>query len=256
MLGLMEDRPLLCHRIIDHAAVNHGERPVISRSIEGPFHHTNYAEVRARALRVAQRLERDGIQLGDRVGDACLEHLAAPESWYGIFGIGAIYHTVNPRLFPEQIVWIVNHAEDRVMMTDRTFLPLLEKIADKMPSIERTIVFTDAAHMPATSLRNAVPYEEWLAEADGDFRLEVVRREHRRGHVLHLRHHRQSQGRALFRHRSNVLHTLMSLQSEVIGITSAMLTLPIVPMFHANSWALAFSSPTSGSARAATGRRS
>ena len=152
MLGLMQDWPLLCHRIIDHAAINHAERPVITRSIEGPIHRTNYAEVRARALRVAQRLERDGIKLGDRVATLAWNTWRHLESWYGILGIGAIYHTVNPRLFPEQIVWIVNHAEDRVMMTDLTFLPLLEKIADKLPTVERYIVFTDAAHMPATTL--------------------------------------------------------------------------------------------------------
>jgi len=247
MLGLMQDWPLLCHRIIDHAAVNHGERPVISRSVEGPFHHTNYAEVRARALRVAQRLERDGIKLGDRVATLAWNTWRHLESWYGIVGIGAIYHTVNPRLFPEQIVWIVNHAEDRVMMTDLTFLPLLEKIADKMPSIERTIVFTDAAHMPATSLRNAVPYEKWLAEADGDFAWKSFDENTAAGMCYTSGTTGNPKG-VLYSHRSNVLHTLMSLQSEVIGITSGDVTLPIVPMFHANSWGLAFSSPTSGSA--------
>ena len=134
--------------------------PVITRSIEGPIHHTNYAEIRARALRVAQRLDRDGIKLGDRVATLAWNTWRHLESWYGILGIGAVYHTINPRPVPEQIVWIINHAEDRVMMTDLTFVPLLEKIADKLPTIERYIVFTDAAHMPATSLRNAVAYED------------------------------------------------------------------------------------------------
>ena len=152
MLGLMQDWPLLCHRIIDHAAINHGERAVITRSIEGPIHRTNYAEIRARSVRVAQRLDRDGIQLGDRVATLAWNTWRHLESWYGILGLGAIYHTVNPRLFPEQIAWIVNHAEDRVMMTDLTFLPLLEKIAHHLPTIERYIVFTDAAHMPACLL--------------------------------------------------------------------------------------------------------
>ena len=198
MLGLMQDWPLLCHRIIDHAAINHADRTVITRSIEGPIHHTNYAEIRARALRVAQRLDRDGIKLGDRVATLAWNTWRHLESWYGIVGIGAVYHTINPRLFPEQIAWIINHAEDRVMMTDLTFLPLLEKLADKLPSIERYIIFTDAAHMPATSLRNAVAYETWLAEADGDFAWKTLRGKYRRRHVLHLRHHRQSQGRGLF----------------------------------------------------------
>src|SRR5208337_1887318 len=156
MLGLMQDWPLLCHRIIDHAALNHAERPVISRSVEGPIHRTNYAEIRARALRIAQRLDRDGIRLGDRVATLAWNTWRHLESWYGILGIGAIYHTVNPRLFPDQITWIVNHAEDRVLMTDLTFVPLLEKLAPKLATIERVVVLTDAAHMPETSLRNAV----------------------------------------------------------------------------------------------------
>src|SRR6202165_4838747 len=159
MLGLMQDWPLLCHRVIDHAAINHADRPVVTRSVEGPIHTTTYSQVRARALRVAQRLDPDGVKLGDRVATLAWNTWRHLEAWYGIMGIGAIYHTINPRLFPEQIVWIVNHAEDRVMMTDLTFVPLLEKLADKLKPIECYVVLTDAAHMPATSLRNAVPYE-------------------------------------------------------------------------------------------------
>src|SRR4051812_15812636 len=169
MLGLMQNWPLLCHRIIDHAACNHPQRRVITRSVEGPIHITDYASVRARALKVAQRLDRDGIRLGDRVATLAWNTWRHLEAWYGILGIGAIYHTVNPRLFPDQIAWIINHAEDRVMMTDLTFVPLLEKLADQLPSIERYVVLTDAAHMPKTTLTNAVAYEEWIGEVDGDF---------------------------------------------------------------------------------------
>src|SRR5512143_1353391 len=152
MLGLMQDWPLLLHRIIDHAAIFHGERKVITRSVEGPIVETNYRQIRARALKVAQRLEKDGIKLGDRVATLAWNTWRHLECWYGILGIGAIYHTVNPRLFPDQIAWIVNHAEDRLMMTDLTFLPLLEKLADRLPSIQRYVVLTDADHMPATTL--------------------------------------------------------------------------------------------------------
>jgi fatty-acyl-CoA synthase len=247
MLGLMQDWPLLCHRIIDHAALNHPERPVISRSIEGPIHHTNYAEIRARSLRVAQRLERDGIKLGDRVATLAWNTWRHLESWYGILGIGAIYHTVNPRLFPEQIVWIINHAEDRVIMTDLTFLPLLEKIADKLPTIERTIVYTDRAHMPSTTLKNAIAYEDWLAEADGDFTWKQFDENTAAGMCYTSGTTGNPKG-VLYSHRSNVLHTFISLQAEVIGLTSNDVTMPIVPMFHANSWGLAFSAPTAGSA--------
>ena len=104
MQGLMQDWPLLCHRIIDHAAIQHGARPVVTRSVEGPIHTTNYAEIRRRALKVAQRLERDGIKLGDRVATMAWNTWRHLEAWYGILGIGAVYHTLNPRLFPDQIV--------------------------------------------------------------------------------------------------------------------------------------------------------
>jgi fatty-acyl-CoA synthase len=247
MLGLMQDWPLLCHRIIDHAAINHGGRTVITRSIEGPIHQTNYAEIRARALRVAQRLERDGIRLGDRVATLAWNTWRHLESWYGILGIGAIYHTINPRLFPEQIAWIINHAGDRVMMTDLTFVPLLEKIADKLTSIETYVVLTDAAHMPATTLRNAVPYEEWIAEVDGDFAWRSFDENTAAGMCYTSGTTGHPKG-VVYSHRSNVLHTLLSLQPDAIGLSSRDVVLPIVPMFHANSWGLAFSSPMAGAA--------
>src|SRR3954471_625877 len=140
MLGLMQDWPLLCHKIIDHAALNHGNRRVITRSLEGPIHTTNYAQVRARALKVAQRLEKDGIKLGDRVATLAWNTWRHIEAWYGILGIGAVYHTVNPRLFSDQINWIVNHAEDRLILADLTFVPMLEQLAGKLSTLERYVL--------------------------------------------------------------------------------------------------------------------
>jgi 3-(methylthio)propionyl---CoA ligase len=254
MLGLMQDWPLLCHRIIDHAALNHGNRQVISRSIEGPIHTTNYREIRARALRVAQRLERDGIKLGDRVATLAWNTWRHLESWYGILGIGAVYHTINPRLFPEQIAWIINHAEDRVMMTDLTFVPLLEKIADKLPTIERYIVFTDRAHMPATTLRNAVAYEDWIAEVDGDFAWKEFDENTAAGMCYTSGTTGNPKG-VLYSHRSNVLHTMLSVQPDTFNLSSRDVVLPIVPMFHANSWGLAFSSPMAGASMVMPGAK-
>jgi fatty-acyl-CoA synthase len=245
MLGLMQDWPLLCHRIIDHAATYHAERRVVSRSIEGPFHVTNYAEIHKRSLRVAQRLTKDGIKLGDRVATLAWNTWRHVEAWYGILGIGAVYHTVNPRLFPEQIVWIINHAEDRVMMTDLTFVPLLEKLADKLPTIERYIVLTDAAHMPKTSLKNAVPYEEWLAEADGDFAWKSFDENTAAGMCYTSGTTGNPKG-VLYSHRSNVLHSMMASAPDAMGISSRDVVLPVVPMFHANCWGLALTSPMVG----------
>ena len=245
MLGLMQDWPLLCHRVIDHAARYHADRPVISRSVEGPIHTTSYAEIRARALKVAQHLDRDGIALGDRVATLCWNTWRHLETWYGILGIGAVYHTVNPRLFPEQIVWIVNHAEDRLLFTDLTFVPLLEKLANKLPTIERYIVLTDAAHMPRTSLRNAVAYEEWLSGADGDFAWKSFDENTAAGMCYTSGTTGNPKG-VVYSHRSNVLHALATNQGDTLGLCSRDTVLPVVPLFHANGWSLAFSAPMSG----------
>ena len=245
MQGLMQNWPLLCHRIIDHAAINAGERPVISRSIEGPMHRTNYAEIRKRALRVAQRLERDGLRLGDRVATLAWNTWRHLETWYGILGIGAVYHTINPRLFTNQIAWIINHAEDRVIMTDVTFLPILEKIADRIPTIERTIVYCDAAHMPATSLRNAVPYEDWLAEADGDFAWKSFDENTAAGMCYTSGTTGNPKG-VLYSHRSNVLHAMTASRPDMIGLSGRDIAMPVVPLFHANGWAIGFAAPMAG----------
>jgi len=254
MLGLMQDWPLLCHRILDHAALNHAERPVITRSIEGPIHTTTYSKLRARALRVSQRLERDGIKLGDRVATLAWNTWRHLEAWYGIMGIGAVYHTVNPRLFPDQISWIVNHAEDRLMMVDTTFLPIVEKLADRLKPIERYIVLTDAAHMPATTLRNAVPYEEWLAEADGDFTWKSFDENTAAGMCYTSGTTGHPKG-VLYSHRSNVLHSMMAAQGDAMGLSSRDVIMPVVPMFHANCWGLALTSPMIGAAMVMPGAK-
>src|SRR5437762_9326884 len=247
MFGLMQDWPLLCHRIIDHAATYHGGRPVISRSVEGPFHTTTYADIRKRALKVAQRLDRDGIKLGDRVATLAWNSWRHLEAWYGILGLGAVYHTVNPRLFPEQIVWIVNHAEDRVMMTDLTFLPILEKLADKLKPIERYVVLTDTAHMPATALKNAVPYEEWIGEVDGDFAWKSFDENTAAGMCYTSGTTGNPKG-VLYSHRSTVLHSTIAAAPDAMGLSSRDVILPVVPMFHANCWGLALTSPMQGAA--------
>jgi fatty-acyl-CoA synthase len=245
MQGLMQDWPVLCHRVIDHAAINHPERCVISRSIEGPIHSITYPQLRARALKLAQRLARDGIRQGDRVATLAWNTWRHLEAWYGILGVGAVYHTVNPRLFPEQIVWIVNHAEDRMMLTDLTFVPLLEKLADKLRPIERYVVLTDAAHMPKTTLRNAVPYEEWIAEADGDFQWASVDENTAAGMCYTSGTTGNPKG-VIYSHRSNVLHSLIAVQPEMIGLCSRDTVLPVVPFFHANGWSLALTAPMTG----------
>ncbi|MGL5733913.1 MAG: long-chain-fatty-acid--CoA ligase [Beijerinckiaceae bacterium] len=245
MLGLMQNWPLRLHRVIDHAAIQHGGQEVVSRSVEGPMHRTNYRDLRERALRVAQRLHRDGIREGDRVGTLAWNTWRHLEAWYGITGAGAVYHTVNPRLFPEQIAWIINHAADRMLMTDLTFVPLLEKMQAQLPTIEKYIVLTDAAHMPQTSLKNAVPYEAWLAEADGDFDWVPVDENAAAGMCYTSGTTGNPKG-VVYSHRSNILTSMSVLTPDMLAISARDTVLPIVPLFHANSWSLAFSAPMVG----------
>jgi len=245
MLGLMQDYPLLCHRIIEHAAKYHGTQEVVTRSVEGPIVRTNYKQIYQRALKVSQMLQRDGIKFGDRVATIAWNTWRHLECWYGIMGIGAICHTVNPRLFPEQIAWIINHAQDRIVMTDLTFVPILEKLADRLPSVERYVVLTDRAHMPQTTLKNAVAYEDWIAEADGKLKWEDFD-ENTAAAMCYTSGTTGDPKGVLYSHRSNVLHALMANNIDALGASAADTMLPVVPLFHANSWGIAFSAPSIG----------
>jgi 3-(methylthio)propionyl---CoA ligase len=245
MQGLMQDWPLLCHRVIDHAKTQHPNREIISRSVEGPIHRTNYSEIHARSLKVAQALEKMGIREGDRVGTMAWNTWRHFEAWYGILGIGAVYHTVNPRLFPEQLIYIINHGEDRVMMTDLTFVPLFEKIQEHLPLVETYIVLTDHDHMPDTSLKNAICYEDWLNEVDGDFTWKELDENAAAGMCYTSGTTGNPKG-VVYSHRSNVLHSMACSVPDMLGLSSNDIVLPVVPLFHANGWSLAFSAPMSG----------
>ncbi len=245
MKGLMQDWPLTCNRIIDHAAIQYPNRKVISRSVEGPIVETTYKQIRERALKVAQRLVKDGIKKGDRVATLAWNTARHLEAWYGILGAGAVYHTVNPRLFAEQIIYIVNHAEDKMIFVDLTFVPILEKLADKLPTLKKYIVLTDKAHMPQTSLPNAVAYEDWIAEVDGKFKWVEVDENDAAGMCYTSGTTGNPKG-VVYSHRSNTLHALAAAVPDVLGLSGRDVVLPVVPLFHANSWSLAFSAPMTG----------
>jgi fatty-acyl-CoA synthase len=245
MLGLMQDWPLLCHRIIEHAAAIHGNQEVVTRSVEGPIVRTTYKQIHERALKVSQALDKAGIKFGDRVATIAWNTARHLECWYGIMGIGAICHTVNPRLFPDQIAWIVNHAGDRIVITDTTFVPVLEQVAAKLPSVERYVVLTDKAHMPQTTLKNAIAYEDWIGESDGDFRWKTFD-ENTAAAMCYTSGTTGDPKGVLYSHRSNVIHSLMANSKDALGTSSADTMLPVVPLFHANSWGIAFSAPAMG----------
>jgi fatty-acyl-CoA synthase len=245
MLGLMQDYPLLTHTLLEHGALNHGERELVTRGVEGPIRRTTLSAVRNRALRVGKALEREGVKLGDRIATMAWNSERHVEAWFGIMGIGAVCHTLNPRLFAEQLDYIINHAEDDIVFVDLTFVPILEALQARLRTVRKFIVLTDAQHMPATSLPNAVAYEEWIGAVDADFRWKSFD-ENTAAALCYTSGTTGHPKGVLYSHRSNVLHGLLVNQPDVFGLRSEDVILAIVPMFHANAWALTFAVPAAG----------
>ena len=170
MLGLMQDWPMTLDRVLDHAKITNPDREIVSRSIEGPLVRTTYGEMWGRAKQVSHALREAGIGMGDRVATLAWNTARHMEVWFGAMGIGAVLHTLNPRLLHDQIAWIANHAGDRVLVVDLTFVPIVEKIQNQLASVERFVILTDRAHMPQTTLKNAVAYEDFIAGRPQDVR--------------------------------------------------------------------------------------
>ncbi len=246
MQGLMQDWPLTCDKILTHASITYPDRTIVTRSLEGPIERRTYADIDKRARRVSSDLKRRwNIGFGDRVGTIAWNTARHLESWYAICGLGAVYHTINPRLAAHDIRYIINHAEDRVILTDVTFLPILETIQDALTTVEAFVVMTDHENMPATSLRGAVPYEDLVSQGDGDVAWGGFDENAACGLCYTSGTTGNPKG-VVYSHRGNVIHALVCCMSDVMGLSGRDVILPIVPLFHANAWALAFSAPMTG----------
>ena len=254
MLGLMQDWPLTVDKILDHAKNWHPHREVVTRSVEGPIVRTTYGEIHGRAKRVSKVLLDWGIKPGDRVATLAWNTARHIETWYGIMGIGAVCHTLNPRLFPEQLGYIINHAEDKIIFVDMTFIPLLEAILPHCPSVERVVVMTDEMTMPATKLPQAECYEQLLSGASEDVTWGGFDEKTACGLCYTSGTTGNPKG-VLYSHRSNFIHTLLGMQSTVLGPSPKETILPVVPMFHANAWGIAFAAPASGAKLVMPGAR-
>jgi acyl-CoA synthetase (AMP-forming)/AMP-acid ligase II len=249
MLGLMQDFPLLVHRVLDHAARWHASTEILSRSVEGPLHRITYADLnrRARALASAVR-RRLGLEAGDVVATMAWNTWRHMEVWYGVMGVQGIVHTLNPRLFAEQLTYIINHAGDRWIFLDLSFVQLFEKLQSELPAVEGFVIMTDAAHMPAgTSLRNVICYEDLVAAGDPDFAWPDFDENTACGMCYTSGTTGNPKG-VLYSHRSNVLHGLMCALGDAMALSGRDRVMPVVPMFHANAWSIAFSAPISGAA--------
>jgi acyl-CoA synthetase (AMP-forming)/AMP-acid ligase II len=245
MLGLMSERPLLISSILAHAATWHGDTEIVSRTVEGPIHRYTYAEAERRAKRLARALLRVGIRPGDRIGTLAWNTFRHFELFYGISGIGAVCHTINPRLFDEQLVYIINHAADRLLFVDATFLPLLARLAAKLPAACRIVPLCEEGAGTQTDLPVLAPYEALIAAADEDFAWP----EFDERTAAALCYTSGTTGRpkgVLYTHRSTVIHALGASLPDAIPMTASDVVCPAVPLFHVCGWATPYTAPLNG----------
>lgn len=231
----MMQRPLLISALIEFAEANHGDTEIVSRRIEGDIHRYTYRDANRRAKQLANALKHLGVKVGDRVGTLAWNGYRHFEIYYGVSGMGAITHTINPRLFPEQIAYIVNHAEDGYLFFDLTFLPLVEALAPKLPTIKAFIAMTDRAHMPDAKLLNLLCYEDFISAEVADFEWPQLNENTPSGLCYTSGTTGNPKG-VLYTHRSTIFHTYAAMSPEAFCLSSRDVVLPVVPMFHVNAW--------------------
>jgi fatty-acyl-CoA synthase len=245
MLGLMQDWPLTVDKILDHAKAWHGDVEIVSRSVEGPIVRTTYAEAHTRAKRLSNALKGLGVQTGDRVATLAWNTARHLEAWYGIMGIGAVCHTLNPRLFADQLCYIINHAEDKIIFTDLTFVPTLAEHRARMPTVEHVVVMTDREGMKGVNFPGALCFEDLIEQHSADVAWGGFDENTAAGLCYTSGTTGNPKG-VLYSHRSNFLHTLVTMGADVLNVSAKDVILPVVPMFHANAWGIAFSAPAVG----------
>ena len=245
MNGLMMTMPLGIASLLRHAALNHGDTEIVSRTCEGGIHRYTYRDAHARSRRLANALGRLGVRPGERVATLAWNDYRHFELYYGVSGMGAVIHTVNPRLFPEQIAYIVNHAEDAYVFFDLTFAPLVEKLAPSCRGVKGWVAMTDRAHMPKLAVPELLCYEELVGAQRDDFEWPAFDENTAAGLCYTSGTTGNPKG-VLFSHRSSVLHAYAISLPDVSDYSARSVVLPIVPMFHVNAWGIPYAAPLAG----------
>jgi 3-(methylthio)propionyl---CoA ligase len=240
MQGLMQHHALLISSLIASAATLHSDTEIVSKRVEGDVHRSNYATIERRAKRVALALDAWRIAPTARVGTLAWNGYRHFELYYGVSGSGRVLHTLNPRLHPEQLAWIINHAEDEVLCFDMTFLPLVQKVAALIPCVKHFVALCDADKLPADSgIANLVSYEAWLASVGEDYKWPTFD-ENAASSLCYTSGTTGNPKGVLFSHRSTVLHALTAAMPDVMNLSARDTVLPVVPMFHVNAWGLPY----------------
>ncbi|MNZ10780.1 Long-chain-fatty-acid--CoA ligase [compost metagenome] len=240
MNGLMQQQQLLISTLLTHAERHHGDQEVVSRRVEGDIHRQTYCDLGQRARCLANALATLGVSFGDRVGTLAWNGYRHMELYYAVSGSGAVLHTLNPRLHADQVQWIADHAEDRVLFFDLTFLPLVESIADKVSTITRFVLMADRAHMPAvTSIPDLLCYEDLIATHTDDFVWPTFD-ENSASSLCYTSGTTGNPKGVLYSHRSTLLHTHAAALPDALNCSARDTVLPVVPMFHVNAWGLPY----------------
>ena len=246
LTGQMMDRPLLISSIIEHADRYFGSNEIVSRRVEGDIHRYTYRDCHRRARQLANALTGLGVAMGERVGTIAWNGYRHLEAYYAISGSGAVLHTINPRLHPEQVAYIANHAEDQYILFDLTFLPLVEAFAAHCKTVKGFILMADRDRMPAaTKIPNLLCYEELIAASSPDYTWPLFD-EHAASSLCYTSGTTGNPKGALYSHRSTVLHSYASAMPDSLNVSARDTVLPVVPMFHVNAWGLPYSVPLTG----------
>ena len=246
MLGLLQSQPLLISSLISFAERHHGDGEIVSRRVEGDIHRYTYRDLARRSRQLANALDGLGLQFSDRVASLAWNGYRHMEMYFGVSGSGRVLHTINPRLHPDQIAWIVNHAEDQVLCFDMTFLPLVQAVHAKCPTVKKWVVLCDSDKLPADSgIPGLTSYEDWIGGASAEYQWPTFD-ENSASSMCYTSGTTGNPKAALYSHRSTTLHAYAAALPDVMNLSARDAVLPVVPMFHVNAWGIPYSAALTG----------